>query len=80
MYDNMGERVCQVRIFTKTFDGDMTIVFERQPMPEDRFKALCGIAKMAIAGGVVIAVVYMTGLWGLAGAGAVGIVWIAANI
>lgn len=39
--------------------------FERQPMPERRFRWLCFLALAAIGGGVLVALVYMVGMWAI---------------
>ena len=41
--------------------GDRSIEFERQPMKESRFRALCSLALAAIAGGVLLLAVHMVG-------------------
>jgi len=44
------------------------IVFEleHRPMPEGRFRALCRLALVAIAGGVLLGAVHMVGVWAIA--------------
>ncbi len=41
-------------------------VFEHRPMPEGRFRALCCLALVAIAGGVLLGAVRMVGIWAIA--------------
>lgn len=36
-----------------------SFTFERQPMPECRFRALCSLVLAAIGGGVLLGLVYM---------------------
>lgn len=45
--------------------GDCSIEFERQPMPPERFNALCKLAGGAISGAVLLALVHMLDVWGL---------------
>lgn len=42
--------------------GDRSIEFERQPMPPERFTALCKLAGAAIGGLVLLGLVHMTGV------------------
>ena len=42
--------------------GDRSIEFERQPMKESRFRALCSLALAAIGGAVLLGAVRMVGL------------------
>jgi len=50
-------------------EHDGTILeLERTPMPESRFRALCALGFAAIAGGVLLGLVHMVGIWGVAGA------------
>lgn len=37
--------------------------FEQPPMTQERFAVLCKLAGGAIAGGVLVALVYMEGIW-----------------
>ena len=46
--------------------GDRSIEFERRPMPEGRFRALCSLALAAIAGGVFLGAVALVGVWAIA--------------
>ncbi len=39
--------------------------YERHPMPEGRFRALCSLALAAIAGGVLLCAVHMVGVWAI---------------
>ncbi len=39
----------------------VVFVFEHRPMPEGRFRALCCLALVAIAGGVLLGAIRMTG-------------------
>ena len=41
--------------------GNRSIEFERRPMPEGRFRALCSLALAAIIGAVLLGAVYMVG-------------------
>lgn len=45
--------------------GDRSIEFERQPMPPERFAALCRLAGAVIGGAVLLALVRMLDVWGL---------------
>lgn len=45
--------------------GDRSIEFERKPMPEGRFRALCKLAGGAIGGAVLLLLVHMLGVWAL---------------
>ena len=45
--------------------GGRTIEFERQPMPQERFTALCKLAGGVIGGAVLLALVRMLDVWGL---------------
>lgn len=46
--------------------GDRSIEFERRPMPEGRFRALCALVLTVIVGAVLLGLVHMLGVWGLA--------------
>lgn len=48
--------------------GDRSVEFERQPMPPERFNALCKLAGAAIGGGVLLGAVYMVGFRAIAAA------------
>lgn len=41
--------------------GDRTVEFERKPMPEGRFRALCKLAWGVIGGAVLLVAVRMVG-------------------
>ena len=45
--------------------GARSLELERQPMPPDRFAALCKLAGAVIGGGVLLALVHMLDVWGL---------------
>ncbi len=45
--------------------GDINLRCERDPMPEGRFRALCCLALVAIAGGVLLGAVRMVGIWAI---------------
>ena len=40
--------------------------YERRPMPEGRFKALCALAAAGVYAGMVLAVAALCGGWGVA--------------
>lgn len=44
------------------------IEYERDPMPPERFDALCKIVKAAIGGVVLLVGVHMVGTWAIGGA------------
>ena len=46
--------------------GDRSIEFERQPMPPERFSALCKLAGAVIGGAVLVTLVRMVGTWAIA--------------
>lgn len=46
--------------------GDRSIEFERQPMPPERFAALCRLAGAAIGGAVLLVAVHEVGIWAIA--------------
>lgn len=46
--------------------GDRSVEFERQPVPEGRFRALCALALAVIVGGVFLGAVAMCGIWAVA--------------
>ena len=48
--------------------------YERPPMPEHRFKALCLLAAVGLYGGMVAAVAALCGGWGVAAIAAVTMV------
>lgn len=48
--------------------GDINLRCERDPMPEGRFRALCCLALVAIAGGVLAVMVHMVGVPAIIGA------------
>ncbi len=41
----------------------VVLKFERTRMPEGRFRALCCLALVAIAGGVLLGAIRMVGIW-----------------
>ncbi len=43
--------------------GDIVFEYEHLPMPEGRFRALCCLALVAIAGGVLLGAVALVGFW-----------------
>ena len=45
--------------------GDRSIEFERKPMPEGRFRALCKLARAMIGGVVLLGLVHMVGGWAI---------------
>lgn len=45
--------------------GDASFKFERPPMEQERFTALCKLAGFAVCGGAVVATTYLLGVWGL---------------
>lgn len=45
-----------------------TIECEREPMPPERFNALCRLAGGAIGGVVLLVGVHMVGVWAIGGA------------
>ncbi len=46
----------------------VVLKIERNPMPEGRFRALCCLALVAIAGGVLAVMVHMVGVPAIIGA------------
>ncbi len=44
---------------------DVHIQVERDPMPPERFTALCRLAGAAIGGAVFLGVVHMVGVWAI---------------
>ena len=46
--------------------GDRSVEFERKPMKEGRFRALCALALAAIVGGAFLGAVAMCGIWAIA--------------
>ena len=48
--------------------GNRSIEFERRPMPEGRFRALCSLALADIIGAVLLGAVYMVGFRAIAAA------------
>lgn len=46
--------------------GDRSIEFERQPMPQERFTALCKLAGAVIGGVVLLVAVHEVGIWAVA--------------
>ncbi len=45
---------------------DIHIQVERDPMPPERFKAVCGLVGAAIGGAVFLSAVRMVGVWAVA--------------
>lgn len=45
---------------------DGVFEYERQPMKEGRFRALCALALTVIVGGVFLGTVAMCGIWAIA--------------
>lgn len=43
--------------------GDRSIEFERQPMPPERFAAVCKLAGAVIGGVVLLVAVHEVGMW-----------------
>ena len=46
--------------------GDRSIEFERQPIPQERFAALCKLAGAVIGGVVLLVAVHEVGIWAIA--------------
>lgn len=46
--------------------GDRSIEFERQPMPPERFAALCKLAGAVIGGVVLLVAIHEVGIWAIA--------------
>jgi len=44
---------------------DVHISMKREPMAPERFTTVCGLVRGAIAGGVLLGIVHMVGVWGL---------------
>lgn len=44
---------------------DVHLEVERDPMPPERFKAVCKLVSAAIGGAVLLCAVHMVGIWGL---------------
>lgn len=44
------------------------IEYEREPMPPERFSALCKLVKTAIGGVVLLVGIHMVGTWAIGGA------------
>ena len=57
-----------MRLHVTNKGGVWEIDYERDPMPERRFRAVCGVIAAALYAGLAVGV---TALCGLAGAGAV---------
>lgn len=45
--------------------GGRSVEFEHQPMPPERFTALCKLAGASIGGLVLLGLVRMVGTWGI---------------
>ncbi len=45
--------------------GEVRLKIVRNPMPEGRFRALCCLALVAIAGGVLLGAIRMVGIWAI---------------
>lgn len=45
--------------------GDRSVEFERRPMPEYRFRALCSLVLAAITGDVFLGAVALVGVWAI---------------
>lgn len=45
--------------------GDTTFEVEKDPMPPERFKAVCALAGAAVYAGLVIGVAALCGGWGV---------------
>lgn len=50
--------------FRLEMDGK-TFEFERQPMPPERFNALCKLAGAAIGGAVLLGAIHLVGFWAI---------------
>ena len=54
------------------FERDGTVFeFERQPLPESRFKTVCALAAAGIYAGMVVGVAAICGLYGVVAVGVV---------
>ena len=47
-------------------DDDVHMVVERDPMPPERFKAVCKLTGATIGGAVLLCAVHMVGVWAIA--------------
>lgn len=45
--------------------GDTAFEVEKNPMPPERFKAVCAIALAAVYAGMLIGVAALCGIWGV---------------
>lgn len=45
--------------------GDTAFEVERDPMPPERFKAVCALAGTGVYAGLVIGVAALCGIWGV---------------
>lgn len=48
--------------------NDTVFEFERKPLSEGRFRALCKLAGAAISGAVLLIAIHFAGVWAIAGA------------
>lgn len=46
-------------------EGGVHMTAEREPMPPERFAALCKLAGFAIGGAMLVALGYLLGTWGI---------------
>lgn len=44
---------------------DVHVSMEREPMPPERFKAVCNLVGAAIGGAVFLGAVYLVGFWAI---------------
>ena len=42
--------------------------WDREPMPPERFKAVCKLVGVAICGAVLLGAIHMVGVWAIVGA------------
>lgn len=54
-----------MKITLTRVDNDVLLEVEREPMPPERFRAVCKLLGAAIGGGVLLGAVHMVGLWAI---------------
>lgn len=54
-----------MRITIDRIGDDVRLQLERDPMPPERFNAVCKLAGAAIAGAVLLGAVHLVGFWAI---------------
>ena len=64
-----------MKITITRVDDDVLMEAEREPMPPERFRAVCKLTGAAIGGVALLGAIHMIGVWAIGGALAALVLW-----